>query len=40
MIVYPRQPHGIREPKLALQAMHHNLEWFDTYLRADESASD
>jgi len=40
MIVYPRQPHGIREPKLALQAMRHNLEWFDTYLRADESESD
>lgn len=40
MIVYPRQPHGIREPKLALQAMHHNLEWFDRYLRADESESD
>ncbi len=32
MVVYPRQPHGIREPKLALQAMHHNLEWFEKYL--------
>ena len=40
MIVYPRQPHGIREPKLALQSMHHNLEWVDKHLRADESESD
>ena len=40
MIVYPRQPHGIREPKLALQAMHHNLEWFDKYLGDHSSDSD
>ena len=40
MIVYPRQPHGIREPKLSLQAMHHNLEWFDKYLGDHSSDSD
>lgn len=28
MVVYPRQPHGIREPKLQLDAMHRNLSWF------------
>jgi len=33
MIVYPRQPHGIREPKLQLDAMKRNLEWFNRWLR-------
>jgi dipeptidyl aminopeptidase/acylaminoacyl peptidase len=32
MVVYPRQPHGIQEPKLVLDAMHRNLEWFDRYI--------
>ena len=32
MVVYPRQPHGIREPKLQLDAMKRNLEWFDRLL--------
>ncbi len=35
MIVYPRQPHGIREPKLQLQAMRANLEWFNQYLKGE-----
>jgi len=32
MVVYPRQPHGIQEPKLQLDAMKRNLEWFDQWL--------
>ena len=28
MVVYPRQPHGIQEPRLQLDAMRRNLEWF------------
>jgi dipeptidyl aminopeptidase/acylaminoacyl peptidase len=28
MVVYPRQPHGIQEPKLLLDAMRRNLNWF------------
>ncbi|HLJ56779.1 MAG TPA: S9 family peptidase [Chthonomonadaceae bacterium] len=28
MIVFPRQPHGITEPKMLLKAMQTNLEWF------------
>jgi dipeptidyl aminopeptidase/acylaminoacyl peptidase len=32
MVVYPRQPHGIQEPKLMLDAMTRNLEWFDHYV--------
>jgi dipeptidyl aminopeptidase/acylaminoacyl peptidase len=32
MVVYPRQPHGFREPKLIKDAMERNLEWFDRWL--------
>jgi dipeptidyl aminopeptidase/acylaminoacyl peptidase len=32
MVVYPRQPHGIQEPKLMLDAMNRNLEWFDHWV--------
>ena len=32
MVVYPRQPQGLREPKLALDAMQRNLDWFDMWL--------
>jgi hypothetical protein len=35
MIVYPRQPHGIREPKLQLEAMKGNLEWFAKWIPID-----
>jgi dipeptidyl aminopeptidase/acylaminoacyl peptidase len=33
MIVYPRTPHGIEEPRLLLDCMNRNLEWFDHYVR-------
>jgi len=33
MVVYPRQPHGLQEPKLILDAMQRNLEWFDEWVR-------
>ena len=32
MVVYPRQPHGIQEPRLQLDAMNRNLEWFDRWV--------
>lgn len=32
MVVYPRQPHGIQEPKLMLDAMQRNLEWFERFI--------
>ena len=32
MVVYPRQPHGLQEPKLVLDAMQRNLDWFDQWL--------
>ena len=35
MVVYPRQPHGIREPKLQLEAMKVNLEWFEKWIPTD-----
>ncbi len=33
MVVYPRTTHGIREPRLYLDAMKRNLEWFNDHLR-------
>jgi dipeptidyl aminopeptidase/acylaminoacyl peptidase len=32
MVVYPRQPHGIQEPRLQLDSMARNLEWFDRWV--------
>jgi dipeptidyl aminopeptidase/acylaminoacyl peptidase len=32
MIVYPRTPHALQEPKLLLDVMRRNVEWFDKYL--------
>ncbi len=33
MIVFPRQPHGLTEPKMQIAAMHSNLDWFEKYLK-------
>ncbi len=33
MIVLPRQPHGIQEPKLQIATMQSNLDWFEKYLK-------
>jgi dipeptidyl aminopeptidase/acylaminoacyl peptidase len=33
MIVLPRQPHGIQEPRLQIATMQSNLDWFDKYLK-------
>jgi dipeptidyl aminopeptidase/acylaminoacyl peptidase len=38
MVVYPRQPHGIQEPKLLLDAMTRNLEWFDQWVLGKPAA--
>jgi dipeptidyl aminopeptidase/acylaminoacyl peptidase len=40
MVVYPRQPHSIREPKLQLDAMWRNIEWFDQWLKPRETTDD
>jgi dipeptidyl aminopeptidase/acylaminoacyl peptidase len=32
MVIYPRTPHGIEEPRLLVDCMERNLEWFDKYL--------
>src|SRR5439155_1742889 len=32
MVVYPRTPHGIGEPRLLLDAMNRNIAWFDNYV--------
>ena len=36
MVVYPRQPHGIQEPKMMLDAMQRNLDWFDRWIKGGE----
>jgi dipeptidyl aminopeptidase/acylaminoacyl peptidase len=33
MVVYPREPHGPREPKFRLDIMNRHLEWVDKYVR-------
>ncbi|MBX3267674.1 MAG: S9 family peptidase [Acidobacteria bacterium] len=33
MIVLPRQPHGIQEPRLQIATMQSNLDWFEKYLK-------
>lgn len=32
MVIYPRTPHGIEEPRLLLDCMQRNIEWFDRYV--------
>lgn len=32
MVIYPRQPHGIREPRLQRDALEHNLRWFNKWV--------
>ncbi len=32
MVVYPRQPHGVQEPKMMLDVMQRNVEWFDRWI--------
>jgi len=36
MVVYPRQPHGFREPRLILDAGKRNIEWFRQYLGGEK----
>ena len=33
MVTYPRQPHGIQEPKLLKDAMERNLAWFERWIK-------
>jgi dipeptidyl aminopeptidase/acylaminoacyl peptidase len=37
MVVYPRQPHGLQEPKFVLDAMKRTLEWFDRWVPAQDA---
>jgi dipeptidyl aminopeptidase/acylaminoacyl peptidase len=39
MVVYPRQPHGLQEPKFIEDAMRRNLEWFDRWVMGRTTAS-
>ncbi len=33
LVTYPRQPHGIREPKLIIDAAERQLEWLEKYVK-------
>jgi dipeptidyl aminopeptidase/acylaminoacyl peptidase len=39
MIVFPRQPHGLTEPKMQLAAMKANLEWFEKHIGSQAETS-
>lgn len=39
MIVLPRMPHGLNEPKMVLKAKQTNVEWFEQYLRSAGTTS-
>jgi dipeptidyl aminopeptidase/acylaminoacyl peptidase len=39
MVVYPRQPHGVREPRLILDLGVRNLAWMDRYVKGGVSAA-
>ena len=36
LVIYPRQPHGPNEPRLILDVMQRNLDWFDCWVLGDE----
>ena len=40
MVIYPREPHGLREPKHIRHAMERNLQWFERWLSEDSPTSD
>jgi dipeptidyl aminopeptidase/acylaminoacyl peptidase len=39
MIAYPRQPHGLQEPRLVLDAARRNVEWFAQYVKQEKTTS-
>ena len=36
MVVYPRTPHGPREPKLLMDVSYRIMKWFEKHLRGRE----
>ena len=39
MVIYPREPHGLREPSHIRDAMNRNLEWFLQWLGKDSASN-
>ena len=37
MVTYPRQPHGIREPKFRIDMVERQIDWMNRYLKQEES---
>ncbi|HEX5732492.1 MAG TPA: S9 family peptidase [Blastocatellia bacterium] len=36
LVIYPREPHGLREPKHQLDKMRRELEWIEKYVRSSQ----
>jgi len=36
LVIYPRQPHGPEEPRLIVDVMQRNLDWFDRWVLGSE----
>ncbi|HUU26803.1 MAG TPA: S9 family peptidase [archaeon] len=39
MVVYPRAPHGLREPKQILDAADRNLDWFSRHIKTERTSA-
>ncbi len=39
MVIYPRTPHGIEEPRLLVDCMERNLDWFDRHIGKGSSVA-
>jgi dipeptidyl aminopeptidase/acylaminoacyl peptidase len=40
MVIYPRQPHGPTEPRLVMDIVQRNLDWFDRWLKGEAAAQE
>ena len=39
LVIYPREPHGLREPKHQLDKMRRELDWIEKYIRGPQPES-
>jgi dipeptidyl aminopeptidase/acylaminoacyl peptidase len=39
LVIYPGQPHGVRDPRLVRDLMMRNVEWFTRWIPPDEVAT-
>ena len=36
-VIYPREPHGLREPKHQLDKMRREIDWIEKYVRGTQT---